>query len=619
MDIVRYKTLNGGYVYMKNNILMFSIFGIVIIYICMGGTEIYAVEETNSVTDESYTITIPREVQIPSGENAKSFDVTCNNIYKDDVVNVTVQHDNSLKNMNGKTTIPYNISFGNNDKSADSLTFTSDNLTNSINVHLTENGNVSGTYTDTLTFNISSVKKRYNLNIRGYLEGNLMQNIEEIADITVSGIDDSTSNGLQYNNVDSTTKYNIKVAIKEPSKYVLSEVKNNGKSDVSTGFTWNKDSNTITGTVAGDYASDDGTVYVDLYFVPKKYTLTFDANGGQFSDGTTKKTFEVAYDKPLEKIDTNVLNLAKRDPYYFGGWYKTTTEKGDPLTSSSKMPNDNLTLYAGWSDQVMVGLNASLDGESNLRGDLNGLGTVDFLIKNDDTKSLKNVTDINTMFKSTDIYELNVTPNYGYEYNGLSDKKIDHSNTQITSTTNKNGRLYDQPISLVKGTRYVSFNVMFKPIDYQMTFTTAVEGVKSDVKLNEDTYTFNQSKQLPSITSDKLKDGYQFDCWVIVVGNKTFEFKSGFDINSSEDFRNTVAECYKYSTGNITITARCAKISSSIVTENVMDDNSIRDLTSYSNVNDENSVYLQSNLNALSQSELGIEENKESEENTDGE
>lgn len=74
-----------------------------------------------------------------------------------------------------------------------------------------------------------------------------------------------------------------------------------------------------------------------MHFVPKTYTLTFDANGGQFSDGTTQKNFPVKYGEPLTQIDSDVLKLDKHAPFYFGGWYKTTTEKGDPLTSSSKM------------------------------------------------------------------------------------------------------------------------------------------------------------------------------------------------------------------------------------------------------------------------------------------
>lgn len=274
---------------MKNNILMFSIFGVVIIYMCMSGIKVYAAEETNSITDGSYTVTIPREVQIPSGSTSQSFDVTCNKIYKDDVVNVTVDKKNdSMTSTGGKFSIPYDISFGDNTQNSNKMTFTPDKTTNSISVNLRGNGNVAGTYSDTLTFNISSDKQQYNLNIRGYLEDNTKENIGEIADITVSGINDTTSNSLQYTNVDSTTKYSIQVVIKEPRKYVLSEVKSNGKTGDSTGFTWDKNSNTITGTVAGDYASE-GKVYVDLHFVPKTYTLTFDANGGQFSDGTTQK------------------------------------------------------------------------------------------------------------------------------------------------------------------------------------------------------------------------------------------------------------------------------------------------------------------------------------------
>ena len=611
----------------NNNILMFSIFGIAIIYMCISGIKVYAAEETNSITDGSYTVTIPKEVQIPSGDKDKSFDVTCNNIYKGDVVNVTVQHDNALKNMNGKTTIPYNISFGNDSQRANEMTFTSDNLTNLIKVHLTKDSNVAGTYTDTLTFNISSHKEKYNFNIRGYLEGNLMQNIREIANVTVNGINDTESNGLQYNNVVSTTKYNIQVAIKDPSKYVLSEVKNNVKSDASTGFEWNEVNNTITGTVAGDYASDDGTVYLDLYFVPKKYKLTFDANDGQFSDGTTKKTFEVAYDKPLEKIGTDVLNLAKNDPYYFGGWYTKKIEEGYPKKSSDKMPNEDLNLYAGWSKGVKVGLNGLLKGEKVLRGKLDGLGTADFIItkgpsKDIQAKSLYEVTDIIDDYFSEDEYQLKIHPNNGYRFLQLSTDTFHHNNADMSGTGNLQGRIYDQPISLIDGSRFVSFNVMFEPMQWGMDFTVSDCAKPSFEIGRKNNYTFNQSYLLPTIPPDQLKEGCTSFKWKVMTHEQTFYFEPGEDINNNDSFKNYIAVISKDSTSTpvstLYFTAEPINSSSLAVLENEMDD-STSDLTTYSNVNDENGVCLQSNFNTISQPELGTEENKESEENTDGE
>ena len=600
----------------NNNILMFSIFGIAIIYMCMNGIKVYAAEEINSITDGSYTVTIPREVQIPSGSTSQSFDVTCNKIYKDDVVNVKVQHDNTLENTNGTTTIPYNISFGNDAQSADVMKFTSDKLKNSINVRLTEDSKVAGTYTDTLTFNISCQKQQYNLKIRGYLEDSEKENIGEIANIEVSGINGTTSNSLQYTNVDSTTKYKITVN-NDSSKYVLSAVKNDGKIGDSTGFTWDENSNTITGIVAGDYATNN-TIYVDLYFVPKTYTLTFDANQGTFKDGGTTKTYKVAYGKSLDKIGTDELNLNKRDPFYFGGWYTTTTEKGDPLTSSFKMPSNDLTLYAGWSKGVKVGLNGLLEGETVLRDTLAGLGKADFIITKDDSKSEKNVIDINKMFESTDEYTLNITPNYGYQYVELSTEKFNHAAASITGTSNLTGRLYDQPISLVKGTRYVSFNVKFKPITYDITFTKD-EGVKDSFKIENDQYTYGRQMRLPSITSNDIKDGYEFVCWSVTIGNNTFKFNSGEDINNNQSFKQSVAENYKNNTGNITFNAICSSTSNSTVSNDGMNDDSINDLSQYSDINNENSVNFQPDLNAISQPQLGTEENKESEENTDGE
>lgn len=270
-----------------------------------------------------------------------------------------------------------------------------------------------------------------------------------------------------------------------------------------------------------------------------------------------------------------------------------------------------MILYAGWSQQVKVGLNAFLEGESVLRDRLDGLGTADFLITNDDTKSQRNITDIDMLYDSTDEYQLSVSPSNGYMFDGLSTKQYDHATAKITGTDKLIGRLYDQPISLVKGTRYVSFNVKFKPITYDITFTKD-EGVKDSFKIENDQYTYGRQMRLPSITSNNIKDGYQFVCWSVTIGNNTFKFNSGEDINNNQSFKQSVAENYKNNTGNITFNAICSSTSNSTVSNDGMNDDSINDLSQYSDINDENSVCLQSNLNTISQPELGTEENKES-------
>lgn len=609
----------------NNNILMFSIFGIAIIYMCISGIKVYAAEETNSITDGSYTVTIPSEVQIPSGSNSNSFDVTCDKIYIDDSVTVTVdKKSGNLTNMNGSATIPYAISI-NNDQSSDKMIFTSNKTTNKINVQLSGTGNIAGTYTDTLTFNISSVKQKYSLNIRGYLEGNSMSNIGEIANITVEGINNSTPNSLIYANVDSTTKYKITVKIKEPTKYDLSAVKNNEKTDASTGFTWDKNSNTITGIIAGDYATK-GTVYVDLYFVPQTYTLTFDANEGQFSDGDKLKTFQVDYGKPLTQIGSDDLKLNIRNLYYFGGWYKTKEEHGNPEKSTATMPNDNLTLYAGWSQKVMVGLNGLLKDETELRGTLGGLGTADFIIKNgpskdDLSKSLHGVTDIYSEYYSEDEYQLIIHPNNGYRFLKLSTDTFYHNNAYMSGTENLDGILYDQRISLIDGSRFVSFNVVFEPMQWRMSFNVS-NCAKPSFKQEDTNYTFNQPNRLPTIPENQLKEDCKSFRWKVQTHERTFYFEPGEDINNNDKFKNYIAVISKDNTGTpvstLYFTAERINSSSLAVLENEMDD-STSDLTSYSNVNNENSVNFQPDLNAISQPELETEENKGPEENTDGE
>lgn len=286
------------------------------------------------------------------------------------------------------------------------------------------------------------------------------------------------------------------------------------------------------------------------------------------------------------------------------------------------MPNQGLTLYAGWSKGVKVGLNGLLEGEKVLHGTLEGLGKADFIITNNDSKSKRDVIDIDEMFESTDEYKLNITANYGYQYVGLSTEQFNHATASITGTNNSTGRLYVQPISLVKGTRYVSFNVIFKPMQWGMDFTVSDCAKPSFEIGRKNNYTFNQSYLLPTIPPDQLKEGCKSFRWKVQTHERTFYFEPGEDINNNDKFKNYIAVISKDNTSTpvstLNFTAERINSSSLAVLENEMDD-STSDLTSYSNANNENSVNFQSNLNTISQPELGTEENKESEENTDGE
>ena len=77
---------------------------------------------------------------------------------------------------------------------------------------------------------------------------------------------------------------------------------------------------------------------------PKYYTVTFDANGGQFSDGSA--TFVMKNIKEQSAISAPVAPLKK--DYAFIGWSKRA-ESLELWQFGSDTVNENLTLYATWN------------------------------------------------------------------------------------------------------------------------------------------------------------------------------------------------------------------------------------------------------------------------------
>ena len=70
-------------------------------------------------------------------------------------------------------------------------------------------------------------------------------------------------------------------------------------------------------------------------------TLTIDANGGEFSDGTSIKTETLAVG---EEIKRENLPIPEREGYTFDGW--------DGIPADGKMPAEDITITAKWSPVV---------------------------------------------------------------------------------------------------------------------------------------------------------------------------------------------------------------------------------------------------------------------------
>ena len=98
------------------------------------------------------------------------------------------------------------------------------------------------------------------------------------------------------------------------------------------GYSYKSATPGLKGTVSSDL-----TVYLD--FETNSYTATFDANGGTTPN---PKTIKKKYGEALGTLPTT-----SRTGYTFQGWYTAKTG-GTKISTTTKMPSNNVTYYAQW-------------------------------------------------------------------------------------------------------------------------------------------------------------------------------------------------------------------------------------------------------------------------------
>ncbi|EEV19180.1 repeat protein, partial [Treponema vincentii ATCC 35580] len=88
--------------------------------------------------------------------------------------------------------------------------------------------------------------------------------------------------------------------------------------------------------------TDVKTVY---YKILKGHTVTFDANGGSYPDGTTAVSKHVLYGSTVSEPDP----LPVKQGYYLPGWYRTADGSGQAWNFAADTVTNDITLYAGWA------------------------------------------------------------------------------------------------------------------------------------------------------------------------------------------------------------------------------------------------------------------------------
>lgn len=98
---------------------------------------------------------------------------------------------------------------------------------------------------------------------------------------------------------------------------------------------------------------DEGTTNPGYFSTLKEYTVTLNANGGEFADGTSIKTY-TGVDKVTVKFDQE----PSKEGYYFAGW--GTKENSTVITylyNEEQTFYSDTTLYAVWYDKEIYTLN----------------------------------------------------------------------------------------------------------------------------------------------------------------------------------------------------------------------------------------------------------------------
>lgn len=315
----------------------------------LGGIHIAnAQNNVNPEIDNSrYTVMIPSEVNIDKNTGKGSFAVT-GKVKAQSTIDVSIQSKNGykLKDKNGE--LPYNI---------DKKSFSIDNSRSASDIPLNEefniasktNTKVSGYYTDSLTFDITSESYKYRLDVNGNLDDN---------GIGDGRLDDFGRFDVYLNG--KLVKENVEDFC-EPIPYGTTwEIKNIRSLD---GYRYKDSSDIRTKGVAGDVVEWEGDLlgdtsiyritYVNLKFYSNKLTINYHADGAQ--------SWKTANVNNASEIDVTGKDIMETEALKYDELYSEDAEK-QYFCSIARIKRDGYTAKANtWK----VGQNGSLEVQDN--------------------------------------------------------------------------------------------------------------------------------------------------------------------------------------------------------------------------------------------------------------
>lgn len=410
---------------MKNMKKFITLCGFLVLgSIACGDVDVVKAEAINNQTTDTsgYTITIPSDVDIDKDSGKGSFAVT-GKVKAQSTIDVSIQSKNGykLKDKNGE--LPYNI---------DKKSFSIDNSRSASDIPLNEefniasktNTKVSGYYTDSLTFDITSESYKYRLDVNGNLDDNGIGN---------GRLDDFGRFDVYLNG--KLVKENAEDFCEIIPYGTTWEIKNIRSLD---GYRYKESSDIRTKGVAGDVVEWEGDLlgdtsiyritYVNLKFYSSKLTINYHADGAQ--------SWKTSNTNNATEVDVSSKDIMETEHLKYNKLYDEVAEK-QHFYSIARIKRDG---YTAKSNVWKVGQNGSLEVQDNkilqkAQDVAEYCGVLDSFKKNDTTIDLYPIWIPNTY---TLTYDLN-----GGSFNASTTQLFKYASGNAISSEIPNKAGYD--------------------------------------------------------------------------------------------------------------------------------------------------------------------------------
>lgn len=409
---------------MKNTTKISLMSGLMFAGMALGGIHIANAQNNvnNEIDNSRYTVVIPSEVNIDKNTGQGSFAVT-GKVKAQSTIDVSIQSKNGykLKDKNGE--LPYNI---------DKKSFSIDNSRSASDIPLNEefniasktNTKVSGYYTDSLSFDITSESYKYRLDVNGNLDDNGIGN---------GRLDDFGRFDVYLNG--KLVKENAEDFCEIIPYGTTWEIKNIRSLD---GYRYKESSDIRTKGVAGDVVEWEGDLlgdtsiyritYVNLKFYSSKLTINYHADGAQ--------SWKTSNTNNATEVDVSSKDIMETEHLKYNKLYDEVAEK-QHFYSIARIKRDG---YTAKSNVWKVGQNGSLEVQDNkilqkAQDVAEYCGVLDSFKKNDTTIDLYPIWIPNTY---TLTYDLN-----GGSFNASTTQLFKYASGNAISSEIPNKAGYD--------------------------------------------------------------------------------------------------------------------------------------------------------------------------------